>query len=172
MQDKAWLQDMIGVLVSQNRASLRELPEPVGRSVRQMQIGDSKHGPLVDETAAEVLRARDPMEVGDAAQYDVTVEGFFKTNGACRLNILGGDGDHIVSGKITDPALEKSGNIYTTALNEGLALKVTAKPTLKDGAVHTLFVSDAKVNLFIKLVISLHGVMQNYDCHGCLAFAI
>lgn len=144
MQDKAWMQDMVGLLVSQNRGALREVPEPVGRSVRQMQIGAPTIGPAVDEPAAEVLRARDAMQVGDAAEYDVTVEGVFKTNGACRLKILG-DENRVVAGKITDPALEHSGNIYTTALNEGLALHVTAKPTLKEGVVQTLFVSDAKL---------------------------
>jgi hypothetical protein len=143
MTDKAWMQDMISHLANQNRAALREVPDPVGKSVRTMQIGEQSVGPIVDEPTAEVLRAHTSMEVGDMAEYDVTVEGVFKTNGACRLRVLGDD--RIVPGKITDPALDNPGNIYTTALNEGLPLHVTAKPTLKDGKVHTLFVSDARL---------------------------
>jgi hypothetical protein len=143
MQDKAWMQDMIAMLAAQNRPALRELPEPVGRSVRQMQIGDTGVGPTIDEPAAEVMRARDPMQVGDLADYQVTVEGVFKTNGACRLKILGQE--KVVAGKITDPQLGKPGNSYTTALNEGLPLQVKAKPTLKNGKLHTLYVSDARI---------------------------
>jgi hypothetical protein len=51
----------------------------------------------------------------------------------------------VVSGKITDPALAIPGSVYTSALDRGLPLKVTAKPTLKDGEIHTLYVSDAKL---------------------------
>jgi hypothetical protein len=143
MRDKAWLQHMVDKLVAANRSALRDLPEPIGKSVREMQIGESSVGPAIDEPAAEVLRAHEPMEVGDTLDYDVTVEGVFKTNGACRLKILGED--RIVAGKITDPALSQPGNVYTTALNEGLALHVTAKPTLKAGELHPVFVSDAKI---------------------------
>jgi hypothetical protein len=144
MTDKAWLQDMVGVLAAKHRPAIRTIPEPIGRSVREMQIGKDDVGPSLDEAEAEVLRARQPMEVGDLATYTVTVEGVFKTNGACKLRILDG-GDEVVSGKITDPALDHAPNIYTTALNEGLPLQVSAKPTLKNGRVHTLYVSDGKL---------------------------
>jgi hypothetical protein len=50
-----------------------------------------------------------------------------------------------VAGKITDPALEHHGNIYTAALNEGSTLRVIAKPTLKEGEINRLFISDAEV---------------------------
>jgi hypothetical protein len=143
MQDKAWLQGMVERVVAQDRSSLRELPAPIGHSVRQMQIGAPSVGPLVDEAAAEVLRARDPMAVGDVSSYVVTVEGVFKTNGACRLKIL--ETGKTVSGKIVDPALLSPGNVYTTALDHGLPLRVTAKPTLKAEKVSTLYVIDASL---------------------------
>ncbi|WP_165421406.1 hypothetical protein [Bradyrhizobium sp. Leo170] len=143
MQDKAWMQGMIERLVAENRTPLRELPAPVGHSVRQLQIGAPQVGPMVDEPAAEVLRAREPLELGDTAEHQVFVEGVFKTNGACRLKLV--PDDRIVSGKITDPALAMPSNVYTTALDRNLPLKVTAKPTLKNGVIHTLYVSDAKL---------------------------
>ena len=143
MQDKAWMQSMIEHLVSDNRGPLRELPAPVGHSVRQMQIGRLHVGPTIDEPAAEVLRARETLELGDAVEYDVFVEGVFKTNGACRLRLLN-DHERIVAGKITDPALTIPNNIYTAALDRGVPLRVTAKPTLKNGVIQTLYVSDAK----------------------------
>ena len=142
MRDKAWLQEMVQHLVSENRASLREIPDPIGKSVRQVRIGTERNGTIIDEPAAEVLRARDIMSVGDAKKYKVRLEGVFKTNGACKVRLL--DQDRVVSGKITDPAVSNPGNIYTTALNEGAVLQVTAKPTLRKGELHRLFISDAK----------------------------
>jgi hypothetical protein len=116
MRDKAWLKRMVETLVKENRASLREVPEPVGRTVRLMELGDDRKNPvLIDEPTAEVLRAREPMELGDPVEYDVKIEGVFKTNGACRVRLL--NDNRIVPGKITDPALEQPHNIYTTALD-------------------------------------------------------
>jgi len=143
MQDKVWLQDIVGQLLNENRASLRQVPEPVGRSVRQMIVGGTGQGTLIDEPSAEVLRSTVEMQVGDTAMYEVEIEGVFKTNGACRVRLL--DGGRVVAGKITDPALDTPGNKYTAALNEGAVLRVTAKPTLKDGELHRLFISDAEI---------------------------
>lgn len=143
MQDKVWLQDIVEQLLNENRAPLRQVPEPVGRSVRQMIVGGTGQGTLIDEPSAEVLRSREEMQVGDTAKYEVEIEGVFKTNGACRVRLL--DGGRVVAGKITDPALDTPGNKYTAALNEGAVLRVTAKPTLKDGELHRLFISDAEI---------------------------
>jgi hypothetical protein len=90
-----------------------------------------------------VLRARDPLELGDPVECDVRIEGVFETNGACKVSLL--DYNRIVSGKITDPALERPHNIYTTALNEGAPLHVVAKPVLKNGKIHRLFISHAEI---------------------------
>jgi hypothetical protein len=96
------------------------------------------------EASAEALRSRDELEVGETGEHLVEIVGVFKTNGACRVRLLEGDRE-VVSGKITDPALATPGNAYTTALDQGRPLLVMAKPTLKDGAIHRLFISDAQV---------------------------
>jgi hypothetical protein len=143
MRDKAWLKRMVETLARENRAPLREVPEPIGRTVRVMELGDDRQNQvLIDEPTAEVLRAHEPMELGDPVAYDVKIEGVFKTNGACRVRLL--SDNRIVPGKITDPALEQPHNVYTTALDAGAALHVTAKPVLKDGQLHRLFISHAE----------------------------
>jgi len=145
MRDKAWLKRMVETLVREDRAPLRQIPDPIGRTVRLMEVGEDRSSPVViDEPAAEVLRAHEPMQVGDVAEYDVKIEGVFKTNGACRVRLL--DEDRIVPGKITDPALEQPNNVYTAALNAGVVLHVTAKPVLKDGQIDRLFISHAEVS--------------------------
>jgi hypothetical protein len=143
MQDKKWLRDRIDELTESNRVAIRAVPAPLGNSVNKMQIGTPNVGPTIDEAEAEVLRANDDMIVGETATFIVTVEGVFKSNGACRLKIL--ETGQTVSGKITDPAVVQLGNVYTAALDKGLKLQITAKPTLKLNSISTLYVNDAKL---------------------------
>jgi hypothetical protein len=131
---------MVEQLVAENRRPLREFPDPIGKSVRLIQVG-SKDPIVIDEPSAEVLRSHEPLKLGDDVEYDVAIEGVFKTNGACRVRLL--NNNKIVSGKISDPALEEPNNIYTRALNEGGTLHVKAKPTLKHGQIRTLYITEA-----------------------------
>lgn len=145
MRDKAWLQRMITTMARENRTAVRQLPDPVGRSVSHMQIGDSSAAAVIDEPAAEVLRSPDNLSLGDKEEYVIRIHGVFKTNGACRVEILNEPKKKIVSGKIADDELGKPGNIYTRALNEGLSLKVVAQPTIKDGKVNRLFITRGEI---------------------------
>jgi hypothetical protein len=140
MSDKDKLFGLVHDLVNENRLPLREMPEPIGKSVRVIQIG-RKDPIIIDEPSAQVLRSREPLELGDDVEYDVAIEGVFKTNGSCRVRLL--NNNKIVPGKIADPALDKPNNVYTRALNEGGTLHVIAKPTLKHGKIHTLFITAA-----------------------------
>jgi len=143
LQNQQFLQTMVEKLASENRAPLREVAEPVGRTVRVMQIGNISEALPIDEAAAEVLRSREQLTVGNSDKYKVKLEGVFKTNGACRVRII--SEDKIVSGKITDPSVAIPDNVYTRALNDGAELLVTAKPTLKDGKIKRLFISDGRL---------------------------
>lgn len=111
-----------------------------------MQIGDSSVATVIDEPAAEVLRSPDTLSLGDKEEYVVRIHGVFKTNGACRVEILNEPKKKIVSGKIADDELGRSGNIYTRALNEGLAIKVIAQPTIKDGKINRLFITQGEIS--------------------------
>jgi hypothetical protein len=142
-QQVRWLQRTLDHLVREHRTPLRELPDPVGKTVRLIQIGSDGREPIIiDEPAAEVLRSREPIRLGDEIEYDVLIEGVFKTNGACKVKLL--NENKIVSGKIADPALDRPNNVYTKALNEAEVLHVIAKPTLKDGKIHKLFITHAE----------------------------
>jgi len=143
MRDKAALMKIINELHRENRASLRQIPEPVGRTVRSLQIGSNRSSAVIDEPAAEVLRSPEQLTLGDPVTYDVKIQGVFKTNGACRIEIL--DQKKIVSGKIADATLDAPHNVYTKALDEGAVLRVVAQPTMKDGKLHRLFITGAKI---------------------------
>jgi hypothetical protein len=142
MKDKDWLQRMVTELVREHRRPLRQLPDPVGRTVRTMAVG--KENPIIiDEPIAEVLRSREGLELGDTVEYEVELVGVFKNSGACRIKLVGRD--KIVLGKISDAALDQPNNIYTRALNEGQVLHVTAKPTLKEGEIYKLYITSARI---------------------------
>ncbi|UEM13648.1 hypothetical protein CIT37_42770 [Bradyrhizobium ottawaense] len=145
MRDKAWLQRMITTMARENRASIRQLPDPVGRTVNHMQIGGASVANVIDEPAAEVLRSPDMLSLGEKEEYVVRIHGVFKTNGACRVEILNAPKKKIVSGKIADDELLKPGNIYTRALNEGLTLRVVAQPTIKDRKINRLFITQGEI---------------------------
>jgi hypothetical protein len=144
LQNQQWLQSMVERLVPECRAPLRDVAEPVGRTVRLMRIGDQTDASPIDEATAEVIRSKEALAVGDSKTYLVKLEGVFKTNGACKVRIA--EDGRIVPGKITDPSVGTAGNVYTRALNDAAELIVTAKPTLKDGQIKRLFISDAKIS--------------------------
>ncbi|QIG98125.1 hypothetical protein [Bradyrhizobium sp. 6(2017)] len=98
---------------------------------------------MIDEPAAEVLRSTEQLSLAEPVTYDVRIHGVFKTNGACRIEIL--EQNRIVPGKIADAVLDEPHNVYTKALDEGATLRVTAQPTMKDGKLHRLFITGAKV---------------------------
>lgn len=100
---------------------------------------------VIDEPAAEVLRSPDMLSLGEKEEYVVRIHGVFKTNGACRVEILNAPKKKIVSGKIADDELLKPGNIYTRALNEGLTLRVVAQPTMKDRKINRLFITQGEI---------------------------
>jgi hypothetical protein len=48
MRDKAFLQRLVTHLAKENRAPMRELPDPVAKTVRLIQFGDGPQGPVID----------------------------------------------------------------------------------------------------------------------------
>jgi hypothetical protein len=143
LQNQHWMQTRIHELALEGRSPLRDVAEPVGRSVKTIRYGEQPHALTIDEPVAEALRLRGEVVVGDSTTYRVKLEGVFKTSGACRVRLL----DHgvVVVGKVTDPAVAHSENLYARALADGIELIITAKPTLKDGQIAKLFISDAVV---------------------------
>jgi len=144
LHDKKWLQDIIGQLVDTNRQPLREIPAPVGSSCAKETILARSVSPVViDEAAAQALKSTEKMTVGDAQTYEGIFEAVDATNGSCKLK-TNGDGKKPIRGKITDPALAMPENVYTHTFDLKVPVVVTAKPVLRDGEIHRLYISDAR----------------------------
>jgi len=145
MADKRWLQDHVDSLTDANRRSMVEIPAPVGRSCNKETVWVGSVSPTeIDEPTAQVLRSKEPLQVGDTATYEAVLEAVDTTNGSCKFTVSG-DGKQ-TKGKITDPALANPENVYTRALDTKRSVVLTGKPVTKDGKIVQIYISDARPN--------------------------
>jgi hypothetical protein len=83
------------------------------------------------------------MEVDEVQEFHCReITELNRETGHCILHLEGVE--KAVTGKISDPLLAQPDNIYSRALNDHGPFRITAKPVRKGGALHKLYVSDAK----------------------------
>jgi predicted transcriptional regulator len=119
------------------------LVAPVGNTCKALrQFSGTQEEITITEPEAEVIRGDNEMEVDDMQEFHCKrITEINKLNGHCILDVEGFD--HLVIGKISDPALEKPNNVYTRALNDQTPIVISAKPVKKNGAIYKLFISNA-----------------------------
>ena len=83
------------------------------------------------------------LDVGAEKDFEVIISELDMDSGACRLTLVD-DPDGRVAGKITDPLLASPNNPYALALAGKRAITIRAKPTLKEGEIERLYISDIK----------------------------
>ncbi|MEQ8321417.1 MAG: hypothetical protein RH946_14200 [Rhodospirillales bacterium] len=144
MRDKAWLQDHIDQLSGKMRTSLEDAATPVGRSVKSEKLWPGQEFETeIDEQAADVLRSRGADQVGDQVNMILRLRAVNLDTGSGQAEIVGEEGNKLFV-KITDPALQTPENIYSHSLDQQTAIHATVKPTLRDGEIAKIFISDAK----------------------------
>lgn len=138
--------EILPALVDANANRMKDLVSPIGRSCNELkQFSRTKNEFSITEPEAAVIRSEQDLEVGDMAEYECTLISELNTKtGHCNLEIEGVE--RIVTGKISDPTLKEPNNIYSQSLNDHTSFVCTAKPVLKDGEIHKLYISDAKGN--------------------------
>jgi hypothetical protein len=141
--DKAQLFGLVQQLTNNNRAAMAEMVSPIGYSCRTLTHFDkTPMAQVIDEPMAESMRSQEELEVGTQAIFKGIILGVDKVTGACRVKLI--ENGQEIRGKITDPALQSTHNIYTAALDTADQVTLTAKPILKNGELSKLFISDAK----------------------------
>lgn len=129
---------------SELNRSAREIVKPIGESSNKLVISDGNGDNIeIDEPIADSIRSKDKLEVGEMKTYVVRVDGFFHHNKQLKVIHPEAPG-RFITGKISDPAFSDTPNIYTKAASEKKELKITAKPTRKDGRLTNLHIFDAK----------------------------
>lgn len=143
VQDKAQLYNLVEKNAENNRKAARLSVEPVGRSCLSITQEKNKVSFIeIDEPSAEVIRSKEELEVTDMQKYTCQIEAVDKTNGSCRVLLTGEDKP--IMGKIDDPQLQQTGNVYTHALDQDSEIVITAKTTVKKGEIQKFYISDAK----------------------------
>ncbi|WP_455372629.1 DUF7946 domain-containing protein [Limibacillus halophilus] len=144
MQDKRWLQEHIDKITLLNRNGLQSLPAPVGDSCRTVSVWNNSDSPVVvDEPTATALRKPDEIQVGDTFNARLIIRALNLDSGAGKADLIGHENKR-VDIKVTDPNIILPKNLYSGSLDKQTELKVVAKPTLRDGQMTRLFISDAE----------------------------
>tara|TARA_R110002072_G_C7915228_1_gene530635 strand:- start:1041 stop:1706 length:666 start_codon:yes stop_codon:yes gene_type:complete len=124
------------------RSATIDVVHPVGRTCSEQTVGDQKLGGVnIDLPTAQSIRSGLKLEIGDMAEFNVLLDGVIIHNRTCRLYVEG-EGEKVVTGDLVDPVADDWPNIYQDNLNK--RLRITAKPTYRDGQLYRLAVYDAK----------------------------
>lgn len=144
MRDKTWLQDHISQITEASRQALADTAAPVGRSCRREQVyPQDLDGVNIDEAVAQSLKSKGEIQVEEARQMTLVMHAVNVDTGSGRAEVVGEPG--LLSIKITDPALAVPENVYTQSLDRQVPITATAKPTIRDGAINRLYISDARM---------------------------
>ncbi|WP_062233159.1 hypothetical protein [Aureimonas sp. N4] len=125
------------------RPAVRQAVAPIGQTASSLSVGGTASNPAVRIGPAErdaILSDAD-VEVGDERDFLVLISELDMDTGTCRIS-LADDLDTRILGRITDPVFAQPNNPYVSAMAARRPIKVRAKPTLKDGAMERLFISD------------------------------
>lgn len=141
--EKARMMALIERLAQVNGSAMTNMVSPVGYSARSLTHSKDEHAEyVIDEPAADAIRAKGSLEVLDETTVKVRIEGVDKIARTCK--ILSDDWAVPVKGKITDPVLDTPENVYTKALDTTRDVVITGKPVLRDGELYMFYISNAR----------------------------
>jgi hypothetical protein len=146
-RDQAVVDRLLGTIDKMADAlkpAARQAIAPLGETADTLTVDDVRHERAVVIGAAEkaAILAEEGVEVGDQRTYHVIITELDMESGSCRV-YLTNEPDAPYQGKITDPAFSAPNNRYVMAMAGKTAIDVKAKPTLKEGTIKQLFISDA-----------------------------
>lgn len=125
------------------RPAVRQAVAPIGETASQLTVTDQARAYGMSLGAAEkaAILSEVPVEVGKEDDYRLRITELDMENGSCKV-ALATDEENRVSARITDPAFALPNNAYVLAMAAQQLIVVRAKPTLKDGELERLFISD------------------------------
>ena len=141
----ALLPHRAGELAWKNKAAARQLVAPVGDSCKEERLWPSlpEVEYVIDEPTAEVLRRPEDLKLGEPIQMKVVITQINIETGTATVRDV--ETGEKFKARITDPALEKPHNIYTTALDFHKPIIIEAKPVFTtDNRVKKLYISHAR----------------------------
>lgn len=120
------------------RPAAKQLVAPVGRSCRQMKVGDAV---TIDEATAAAIRGQEDDEVDAMREYTIQITELDLENRTAKVR-LDDESNKRVRAVISDPAINVAGNAYAIAFAAQKPIRVQAKAVLREGEIRSLYVSD------------------------------
>ncbi|MBF6637009.1 hypothetical protein LLS47_24195 [Rouxiella badensis] len=157
-KDKGTIEGLIAVIdkmAGELRPSVRQAVSPIGITCNKISV-TSGHGftpAVIDEKDKEIIDQLDDDEVLGLREYRVFLTEFDAHRMTAKVIIEGDDSDKRISAQISDPSASKSENPYLISLSRFLsfgfdssaAVKVTAKASVRKGAISKLFIVDIEI---------------------------
>ena len=145
-RDDAVVEKLIGTINKMAdglRPAARQSVAPIGQTAQTLTIKDAKTGEGSTFSAAdkEAILSESPLEVGSEAIYELRFTEMDMESGACKV-ALPPEGEARLNAKITDPEFMMANNRYALALAAHTSIKIVGKPTIRDGEVERLFISN------------------------------
>lgn len=145
-RDQAVIDRLLGTIdrmADTLRPAVRQAVAPISETAAKITISDASRAERVSLGPAdkEAALSTSPLEVGPEDTYRVRITEMDMETGACKLQFSEED-ENRLSGKITDPAFILQNNVYVTAMADKAFLQVIGKPTLKNGEMERLFISN------------------------------
>ena len=123
--------------------ALRDAVKPVGPSCDQVSVipgGRLQDATVVELPMADAIRSSQKVEVGDMESMRILVDGFIGHNRQVKFE------DPTEPGRYRDPLIDDVPNLYSNAAGLRQYLDVQAKPSYRDGRLHSIYIMDAKVS--------------------------
>lgn len=139
--EAGWREAMLQV-VDRLAPATQQVVAPVGPSCEVLEIGRPRQGKptLVDVPMAEVIRGKEPLEVGDLTRVRVRVDQLTKHSRQMKVELPSEPG-RFIPAEVRDPAFDQVPNSYTDAIASDDTIEVDAKLTTKpDGTVVKLHI--------------------------------
>lgn len=141
------------------RAALKQAVAPIGQTCSSIDVlpagRDSGSIPLnIDQATKDAILDDDAgVELTGIRQFRVVVTELDREKATAKVRLIDQDGQpeadddepSRVNAKITDPAFTGADNLYIKHFASGEILEVSAKASLRDGMIRTLYLSDAKI---------------------------
>lgn len=139
--EERFLQLISDLAQTNQNASARSVSN-VGFDTNKLLLKHNDDLTEVDIEAAEIMREKGQVTVGDLAKFRCYVDGLKRHNRTLVLQ-LEEKPEQYVTAKVVDPVFDQTENIYIKAYDEKRVIEVSAKPFYRDDAIIKLVVMDA-----------------------------
>lgn len=157
-KDKDTIEGLISVIdkmAGELRPSVRQAVSPIGNTCNKISVtsGQGFKPAIIDEDDKAIIDQLDDDEVIGLREYRIFLTEFDAHRMTAKVILEGDDSDKRISAQISDPSAYKSENPYlislsrflSSGLSQDSAVKVTAKASVRKGAISKLFIVDIEI---------------------------